>query len=546
MKRISFISVVSLLVGVFFISCMQEEYEFDKLNDDIRFRIGMVAPVAKGELNIGDLIQQVDSSGFIDTYEDGLLYLTYTDSLFSYSANDLINFPDQSFFQYFYESDADIPAAFVLDSIVVERTQDVAIEFTNNERIDSILLDDGTLHFDISSSFQHTGYLAIVIPSIQKDGEPLDITFQISSGDGSYVATEDFSLQDYAMILDNSNADTSFIHVSFRLVFYDSGNPITSTDAVLVDASIIDMDFGSAYGYVGEYEVVAGEGSVDIPFFESDVLGDLLFDNPQFNFILSNSYGVPIQADITKFRAYSSVKDDSVDLTFDPGVNPFSVAYPSINEIGQRADTTLSINGENSTIEDVLAFFPTSITYDVSAITNPDQDTSTNNFVLDTSTMDVDFEFILPLHFKARGFSLVDTLELNLEGISEDASMIDSVTIILNIENELPVDISAQLYFMDEFYQKVDSLFSNSQQPFIKSGTIDTDGNVTSPTIYTQEITITNDELTNLELSRFGLIDVSLETPGYDSDVRVKFFDYYSVKFNVGVRVNGTVDSNDF
>lgn len=542
--------VVSLLIP-FFYQCMHEEFEFDKLDDEMEIVAGILTPVAYGSLSIADLISEVDSSSYFTTDPDGLLLLTYQDTIGSFVAEDLLDIPTQSFFEYFIESDFGFPGGIAppAQTFTIDRSLKFPFTFGNGERLDSMVLDSGQLVFDISSSFQHRAQVTLTIPNLTKEGNPFSEVFDISDETGSYSETIPFSIDKYTIVLQDSvGTDTMFFPVTFHVEVYTNGsNTISNTDQIDISANIENMNFDAIYGYIGNYELLAQTGDIDLGFFENPFDGTLTFANPQLNVNISNSYGVPAEINLNRITGFDN-NGDSVVLTYDPpSLSAFRYAYPTLEEIGEAKDTTISLNDDNSNLAEFIEALPSSIAYNVDATSNPDGDVD-YNFVNDDSKIDVNLEFVLPLEFSADSFAFSDTLEDVLDdGWYDDADVIDKVNIMLEIKNGLPLNIDFQVTFMDSLFNPVDTLFSKENQPIIPAANIDPlTYEVLNSSEKTSLIEYTNADLERIKNARHAIFRAGLKTPSVNNSVvAVKFFDYYSVDFNMSVGVNVKVNTND-
>ena len=553
MNNLKLQGIIKIIIPVIFIflflQCMHDEYDFLEWGDEIEINIGMLAPVAFGSLTLEDIISEFDNSGFISTDADGLLLLTYEDSLLSFTAEELLELPSQDFFQYFIDSDFGLPALPFLDTFEIDRTESFPFTFSNNERLDSMRLDEGSINFNIASDFQHTGKIDMIIPNLKLDGVPFTMSILIDKDDGTYSESISSDLANYTIYLQDSvGNDTMFFPVEFHVEIYTNGaNPVNVGDQVAIEAGLGAMNFDAIFGYIGDYELLGEAGELDLGFFDSPIDGNIEFENPQINFIIDNSYGVPAAVDITRFTGFDN-NGDSVQISFDPGVTPFRYAFPTLAEYGQSKDTVLSINGMNSTISEFLAFLPSRIEYNVGAVSNPDGPSVNYNFVDDNSTVDVGFEFILPLWFKADSFAFEqDSIELDLAKAVNVANSIEKVNVLLEVSNGLPMDIDFQLYFLDSAYNPVDTLFSEDARPIIESGILDANNKVIAPRIKISLIQYTGDEIADLNTVRYATVRAGLKTPLVnDVQVPVKFFSDYSVEFNLSVGVDVKANTNDF
>jgi len=529
-----------------FSQCMHDEYEFDKLSDDMEINMGLLTPLAYGSLSLDDIISEFDSTSYINADEEGLLFITYEDSLFSFLADELINIPDQNFPEYFIESDDDFPPyASWDDTVVVERTEYYEFNFSNNEDPDSIYINTADLNLEINSTFEHTGMLIITSDYIRKNNQSYNDTIYIDNNSGNFSTNQTFFLNDYVIeFMDTTVTDTTFLPLDFTLQLYNSGAGVNSDDQVEIILTITNIDFTSIFGYVGNYELMSEAGDLELNFFESLSDGYIEFEDPQINFNIRNSFGVPAEINIERFSGFKN-DNDSIPLNLEPEINPSNYAFPRLDEYGETKDTTISINRDNSNISAFLAFLPTYLKYNMNAISNPDGPGGAYNFVTKESKIEVDLEIILPLWFKANNIALQDTIEMDLSGINEDAEIIEKINLVLQVFNGLPVDIDFQIYFMDELYHPVDTLFDPGTQPIIAAGQLDSEYKVSTPTQKVSVVEYLKQDIENLEDVRYAYIKAGLKTAEFDNDISVKFYDYYNVDFNLSIDVDALINTND-
>ena len=549
-------TLIPLVIIFLFYQCMREEYNFDKLDDEIEIEGGFLTPIAYGSLNLEDIISEFDSSSYITSDPDGLLMITYEDSLFSFIADDLLEIPSTDFIQYFIESDFTILPGFPGwnpgDTLFLQESEEFPFSFARGEKLDSMILDDGTLNLNLSSQFQHTGNIILFSNNLKRNNIPYTDTIVIDDPSGGFSTNNSSSLAGYTIYLNDSvGSDSMFLEMGFRVELINSGAGINAGEEIEVNATIDNMDFDAIFGYIGDYELLMQSGDLDLGFFENTLDGYIRFEDPQINFNLTNSYGVPAAVSISRFTGFKG-DTDSVQMIFDSSLDTFGYAYPTLTDYINNdifKDTTISINGQNSNVSDFLAFLPSRLEYGLSAISNPDGESGSYNFVTDDSQIDVDFEFILPLWFQADSFALEDTIDLDLADIDEDADIIERVNFKLEVANGMPLDIDFQVYFVDENYNHVDSMFSENSQPVIGSAIInETTGDVISPGFKTTLIEFTGNEITDLNTVRYGIIRAGLKTPSDSNDdlVSVKFYTDYTVDFEMSVGVDIKANSNDF
>ncbi len=547
--KLSGIIKTTIVVFTIFIfgQCMRDEFEFDKLSTDLEINSGILMPLAFGSLSFDNIVSEFDNTGLLSEDADGLLYLTYADSLISFVANDLLEIPEQDFFQFFIQTDFGFPPGWVTES--VDKQQDFPFTFANNEELDSMILNEGDLIFEISSEFQHTGQIVMTFPNITLNGIPLVETIDMDDPSGNFTASIVEPIDGYTIHLNDSvGTDTLFLPVLFHVELTNSGNPDPApTDSIKVVAKISALEFETIFGYIGDYEMLSETGEMDLGFFDSPLDGYIEFEEPIINLNILNSYGVPAVITLKDFKGYNN-DGDSTDLTFGAeDTLAFRYAYPKLSDYFNSdivKDTIISIDNGNSNLPEFLAFMPSSMKYNMSAVSNPDGNT-VYNFVSDESEINVGFEFVLPLYFKADDFALTDTMDFDL---FQDAEMIEKITLMLEVTNGLPIDIDFQIIFMDSLYNSVDSLFDGAYQPVIPSASLNADDSVNEPGIKTSLIEFTDEDIVGkLENVRYGLLRAGLKTPDDEGGdlIPVKFYSNYTVDFNLSVSVDVKANIND-
>lgn len=556
-----FALLFSIMVVFLFNRCMHDEYDFSKLDDEIEITVGVLSPIAYGSLSFEDIISEFDSSSFITSDADGLLMITYQDSLISFLADDVLEIPSTNFLQYFIESDFTILPGFpgwaVGSPLVLNESEDFPFSFSQGEKLDSMILDQGTLDFSITSEFQHTGSIILHSENIvSSDNVPFSDTITIDDPSGGFSGTLSKDLTGYTIYLNDSvGSDSMFLTMDFTVELINSGAGITAGEEIEINATIDNIDFEAIFGYIGEYELLSEPGEVDLGFFENTLDGYIRFEDPQINFNITNSFGVPAAVDISRFTGFKS-STDSVAMEFDAGFSPFGYAYPTLEDYISGdiyKEKTITIDKDNSNISDFLAFLPSRLEYNISAQSNPDLpgfNVDSSNFISDDSKIDVDFEFVLPLWFAADSFALEDTIDLDLADIEEDAEFIERVTISLEVFNGLPLDIDFQLYFLDENYNPVDTLFPDKARPIISAGQIDpVTSTVIAPGVKPPvNVEYTNADINKLSTVKFARIRAGLKTPSDSNDdlIAVKFLTDYKVDFNLSMGIDVRANSNDF
>src|SRR6056297_3341706 len=116
--------VITFLVLLIIIaSCNTDQFDFDNLSNQININHDISVPLAYGELSTKDLLESIDSAGYINEDPTGLLYLAYSDTMLSKTAEEEFQLNDQNLNEVFYESDDDVPTGALTEDTTIIRDE---------------------------------------------------------------------------------------------------------------------------------------------------------------------------------------------------------------------------------------------------------------------------------------------------------------------------------------------------------------------------------------------------------------------------------------
>ncbi len=548
------------LILLFFIasiiSCVPDEFKTD-YNFDVKWQPSYNGPVAYGDFTLKDILEEMlDTAELeqdieIDEDSTNLYYVAYSDHIKSIRADEWIDIPDQNFPNvYFYRPEVTIPAVVLGgpgDTIYKIKVEKFDFVTEHNERVDSIFLTSGLLNTNTYSTLHHTGWLIIHSNQIKVGDEFYRDSIVISDASGSFTDSRVTPLDGSALRLDNqSDPDTTFLEIIFELYLIHSGADINAGEEVNVDMTFNDLIFQSAYGYFGDYDTLLIDNErYEFEIFEYEFEGNVYFGDPRINLLVNNSFGLPIGVDLFGLTAYSQKTGIETDITFEPGVNPFLINAPDFSQTGQSVVTEISVNKNNSNLEDVTNTTLSYIDYSARTITNPTGLPTQDNFVLDSSRASVDFEVVLPMDLRAEDFEVEDTVDFDMSDIPEEGDdiVIDTFQIRLATTNTMPVEIYMQVVFVDEFYNIIDSMFLNGAEDIIRSPAIDQDGKVTQAGV-NEIFEDFTDRLDKMRDTRHAFVRGTFETADQGQRM-VKFYSYSELNFKLGTKIKITAKSKN-
>ncbi len=227
----------------------------------------------------------------------------------------------------------------------------------------------------------------------------------------------------------------------------------------------------------------------------------------------------------------------------------------TINVTGSEVSTPTSINGAvnlgdiinsskifdngNSNIRTIINSNPEYLIYKLDFTTNPNGTPASRNFMLDTSRMDISARIELPLFGTANNFALEK--EFDFEFSDTSSLDVEQVTIRTFINNGFPLDVNTQIYFLDQFKNRIDSLITPNQTKVARAASIDGNGKVIAPTASTTDNSLNQVRWKRITtLCRFLAVTAQLESAPTGTDVRI--YSDYTLDVKLAMRAKLNVD----
>ncbi len=512
----------------------------NKVSSSVNWNPKLGAPLVYGSLSLKDIIESRDSGGVIKAYPDGLLYLAYRNSLLPSeikNATNLISIPDQNYPVTFAQNlfSVIIPGS---DTISLKQSQTYNIKVNNSEEIDSLFFKSGDIVLTIQSTFHYTGMAKVMLPSLTKDGTSFSQLVPIDKADGTFNVTLSSDIKDYKLITKIGGVSNR-IPINFEIALVNNKQAISGQ--VTVNVSLKKIAFRSLFGYLGKYEVLNISDVLKLNIFGNTSNLNVLFADPRIRLYSKNSFGTPLQIVLNKVNTSDINTTTFFDLALAPSVKTFDFQYPV--QVGKSAFDTIRIDKTNSKLDLAIATNPVYLFYNMVCTVNPKGKLpNVTNFVTDSSHLGVDFELELPMYLKAGKYEIRDTLNLKIDSIIRDVSMIDKLLIHGVFSNYMPFDLKIQVILTDDKYVKIDSLFLSNQQPIIKSGEIDLNGLVNKPGVDTIDINFDNSRIKPIQKVKHALVRAIVNTAN-NGQTFVKFYSQYRLDVSLGFQTELKIKS---
>lgn len=542
-KRIVVVLFASLLLS----SCLkdlEDTFKTIKSVDQVQWDPTIAAPLVNTRLTVSDFLSDT-TSAFIEIDPDNLIHVVYRGDLTSLDARDFVRIPKQSF-----DGSFSLPSGLI-SQFETNGTLDFSFnsifEFDiSGAELDSILMGSSYFFTELTSDFQHDLVVTVELPHIKKsDGNPVSIVYNMPYNGSPVIVSSTENLSNSFFDLTKSG-DKTFGQVlaNFNITMNKVGsNPTNTTDEISFKANFLTNEYNVAYGLVETKNIApSGSDTLKLDIFNNigSDLSDVTFRiaDPRIKVIVANSYGIPIDANITEFSSFSKSQGKTT-LTGVPSPLPFPA--PTQQQIDILLKDSFELNKDNSNIDEIVSQIPDYIVYGYSAIINPGN--QYRNFISRNSQLFVTVDVDIPLYGSTNGFVLKKDINLdstfkNLEDIEE----VEEVSFRLFMENDFPIDVDFQLYFMDDNNNLIDSLIT-SDQLLIESATVGADGRIITPNVYTVDISMNKARFELIRQASIGKIEAKLNTynngSGYPD---VKFFNDYGLSVKLGVQGHGVIN----
>ena len=546
MKRIFKNGIIFLLAGGFLLTtCHKDNFDLDRLSNEIEVQPELVAPLIYGTMTMSDITELFDTVEYIGEFEDGLIYLAYSDTLVSVSAEEDVDLPDLETTEFYLESDTDIPIMLpvpVDDTFfLARRSRLIDFQLQGDDRLDDILIKDGFVSVDLESTFLHEGILTVSSQQIRDQfGQPFSNTLYIDDPTGGFQTT--VAVPSDSFLLDPiTRNDSNLIYFDFDLGLINSGNPISPGEQCVVQAGLTDASFYSVFGFIDTRDLIDESGHMEIPLWaDNPDLASIVFADPRIEITTTNSFGIPFDVEFDSVIA-TGIDSSQVTLTLDDG-NILKFLAPGMDQIGDTVTTNISINNTNSNIQEFLAAAPTSISYRVAGRTSTTNE-DTTHFIIDESQLDFSLEFLLPLDFKSTGFALTDTMDFGIAEDGIDTSMVKNAEVTVTTLNELPVELMLQVFLLDSNYVVVDSVFDD-HTPILEASLVDSDGKLFEGVEETNTVEFPAEKLGKLEQVSYMRVRARLTTSN-GGEPFVKIYSHYTLKFEISMLANFRINTRE-
>jgi hypothetical protein len=527
MKRF-IIQGVGVAVLLLLSSCLKD-YDFEKVKL-ADWNPSMAAPLVSSTLTMADLVE--NSGGY--AYEhpsSGQIYLVYSSKVSTGVIDDYLVIPDQ-----FLNSQETfmMPPLFPGDSFVLAYGHPYEMNLPGNERLDSIRTN-GIFNLNIESNIEHSGRIEIELPFLICDGQVVTLVLDHTySGSIPVIINQQIDLSSCVLVTSSQGSTNNILEPKYKLVLYGDNNPSVGPFTITMGESLTNIDFSSAFGFLGSREEVLTD-TILIDAFNSVNYGTIAPDSVILNLLVRNSFGLPVRIVPQELWGYSPSNYPYKFFVTDLATS-YTIAAPVLAQLGQFAETRYTIR--SASMASMVSNSPTKFHYRFAGQLNPLPLTG-SNFILDTSRVDLDVQVEVPLSGSVAGLALEDTVDFEMDGLDE----LVSAGIKVRIENNFPLEAEFQAYMLDESGAVIDSLFSGYTL-VIASGSLGPapEYRILNPAQKVTDILFSGARLDNLMQTRKILLSSDLRTSGGG---KVRVYGDAWMKVSIGANASLNISMNE-
>ncbi|PLX17457.1 MAG: hypothetical protein C0599_13635 [Salinivirgaceae bacterium] len=545
------ITLVAILSIWFIKGCIDDNFELDKLNMHTENEGIWGIPLVKTSFVMEDLVNIVDTTGFVDTDDEGLILLVYTDTGYSATAREEIVFPDQSYDTLFNEQDYQNAGGFQGGLVTMSKANInyLFIAAAANQLLDSMYIESSLLDIDIRSTFKYQGSVTLTFPELKKDGVAYQKVIPINDASGNFVYNNTFDdLDGYMLDFTNFTEPNNFFITYQVELIENTGSGAVNPNAICdVDVNFREIQYEYIWGYLGTQTLDIPAKELKLDFFSAFDVGEFELYDPRIKINVINSFGLSVGISLPTFKM--KLSDDTWNDIVGPEVptagDPWIFYSPEESYPAPiiPTDTTVKISGVGTNLNELVAQLPKKLTFGGAAKLNPEESGERTNFMSKDSRVNAIVDFEIPMWGRTSGITFQDTMDLDLGNISEDMEMIKFVDLKLDVENGLPHSLGLVAYLTDSLYNIIDTIPNANDWPssdtlwIVESGVIGPDSLINQETGKTHSTSIIRyeEDVDLLDNVKYLLLNIKFLTTDGDTPnpPYVKYYDYYEMDFKV-------------
>lgn len=265
--------------------------------------------------------------------------------------------------------------------------------------------------------------------------------------------------------------------------------------------------------------------------------GSIHLANPTLKLIIKNYWDIPARFKFTDFFYYEEENSVALPLTGTLLDNWIDLDTPVSPDEFVMQEIVLDTNTTN--IDEMLSAMPHHLSFGADFETIP----GTPYDLTGVSPNEVTVEISIPLELSLLNIQLTDTIDFKL-GENLDTTIVKSFKLNFQSNNGFPLGMNAQIYFVDENYLVLDSLFTN--RLLIDPAKV-VGGEVTEKTSTKSTVEVNIDRLDNIFKAKYIIPQIVFNTTNAANNEDVKLYSNHNIELQMGalIELHADIESNN-
>ena len=514
-----------ILIIFLFSSCYKDLMEdFDK-SVEVVYDGTWAASIVHTEVSLSDFSLTMDDESEVKIEDlDNVLVLTYnTTKLYSLRGEHLYH-PDLETINFSFDITGPNPTG---PSKIHKANYNYT--FTENVKldmggmiVDSALMKSGTLVININSNINFP--YALTLKSnyvLDENKQTLNMSKYPSSGGTSFS----IDLKDKEIIMPYGQ---NSIPLTFEIELIPGSSTVNCPYSFNANNSLSSCSFYWLHGQPITKEEYLSQNLMMQFIAEKSIL-KLKAHEAKINLEVRNNVGMPLS-----LRVDTLILCNDADNFYAPLINItelLTARYPAVK--GEYATTYRTFDIENFTFDNKNTY----IQFRGTGILNHNGIDGNKYFITDSSRYRIHARVEVPLKIDLHQFSYLDTIPFPFSMDSVNVEQLESALFRIHITNSFAFGIKNQIYFLNDTYQVVDSLFD---KPLVLSKAIvdpENDYHLLQSITSSQDVTVTNQRLERITKAPYMLIKAEANV-NKDDPYMIFYYDEQKLGIKVGVKAH--------
>lgn len=429
-----------------FASCNVDQLDFDNIETP-PYKATVVASIGETTYTIDSLIASISDSIETETGPTGQLSIIYRDTTLFDDPDEFLTIGDVS-------NNGNINPNITIPGSPsdqdVDFSQDLTFDYQpdGGEELDSVYFGAGDASISVNSTFDADADIELKLFSITNYNTGDTMVFNGTvPANGTLNLNQ--SLEFFRAHFNLINGVNSFSGQFNGTLHVQTGDNINASDQLTYTLSFSNPEFKGIFGYFGEEAITLPGQTIEFDVFNDIEPGGLEFNNAEIILSVDNSFGIPMGLNLDQVSS-SNTAGTQVVLNGSVTQGPQTVRAPKITSVGGSLPTTITIDKDNSNINDLFNISPNFFNFSVTGSANfgNDSDPKERNFLTDSSKVETVIEVRMPLDFKLEGFTINADFDFEI-GTDSLSLYADTLKLRIKSENQMPINGSTDIEFVD-------------------------------------------------------------------------------------------------